>query len=166
MTSERRIEHPDLRLMNIDTGVVAPCAVLTLSTGGKSTIQVTAQDGQRFEVQSSFDFEEALAHLRMELEDAGLFLLCNRFRRDAFISGMSRGMSGGLACYIVVEGRGVEPERAVPSLGPAPADAVGTAAESEAHVAAWIVKGPGLRWRARMLVKQAWWKLYPGAKYS
>lgn len=50
---------------------------------------------------SPVDCEEALIQLRQELERQHLLLLCNRFRRDAFVSSMACQMSSGLSCYLV-----------------------------------------------------------------
>lgn len=46
---------------------------------------------------AGYDFDEALQGLRVRLESEGLRLLCNRFRRDAFLPSLSRQMSNGSA---------------------------------------------------------------------
>lgn len=87
---------------------------------------------------SPVDFEDTLTELRQELERQNLLLLCNRFRRNAFVSSMARQMSTGLSCYLVTPGRPVDPEKLVDSLGPAPREAVVLAEEAAKYIEEWI----------------------------
>ncbi|MEU4235308.1 hypothetical protein AB0F17_64500 [Nonomuraea sp. NPDC026600] len=87
---------------------------------------------------SPVDFEDTLIELRKELERQRLLLLCNRFRRNAFVSSMARQMSTGLSCYLVSPGRPVDPEKLVDSLGPAPREVVVLAEESAKYISDWI----------------------------
>ncbi|GAA4534786.1 hypothetical protein GCM10023096_82390 [Nonomuraea ferruginea] len=87
---------------------------------------------------SPVDFEDTLTELRQELERQGLLLLCNRFRRNAFVSSMARQMSTGLSCYLVSPGQPVDPEKLVDSLGPAPREAVVLAEEAAKYIEGWI----------------------------
>ncbi|MFF4991009.1 hypothetical protein ACFY19_27765 [Streptosporangium saharense] len=122
-----------------------------LATGSRSSGQVTAQTlgdecevrldlagGPPLVVRSSNDFEDVLLRLRAELERQRLLLLCNRFRRDAFVSSMSRQMSDGLSCYLVTPHRPVSPEQLVDCLAPAPREAVVTAQEASKYIEEWI----------------------------
>lgn len=75
--------------------------------------------------------------LRVRLETEALHLLCNRFRRDSFVSSISRQMSNGLSCYLVLSGRPVDPEQIVPCLDPADASDVVSASEADSFIAKW-----------------------------
>ncbi|NAS25903.1 hypothetical protein GT755_30015 [Herbidospora sp. NEAU-GS84] len=87
---------------------------------------------------STTDYEEVLLPLRRALESRGLRLLCNRFRRNAFVSSMARQMSDGLGCYLVQPGEPVRPDTVVSSLGSAPAEDVVSEAEQEEFIRLWI----------------------------
>ncbi|MEU4513763.1 hypothetical protein AB0G05_30050 [Nonomuraea wenchangensis] len=87
---------------------------------------------------SPVDFEDPLTELRQELERQGLLLLCNRFRRNAFVSSMARQMSTGLSCYLVTLGQPVDPGNLFDSLGPAPREAVVLAKEGAKFIEEWI----------------------------
>jgi hypothetical protein len=87
---------------------------------------------------SPVDFEDTLMELRQELERQNLLLLCNRFRRNAFVSSMARQMSTGLACYLVAPGQPVNPEKLVDSLGPAPRETVVLAEEAAKYIEEWM----------------------------
>lgn len=87
---------------------------------------------------SPVDFEDPLTELRQELERQGLLLLCNRFRRNAFVSSMARQMSTGLSCYLVTPGQPVDPGNLVDSLGPAPRETVVLAKEGARYIEEWI----------------------------
>ncbi|MER6580089.1 hypothetical protein [Nonomuraea sp. NPDC001023] len=87
---------------------------------------------------SSVDFEETLMELRRELERQGLLLLCNRFRRNAFVSSMLRQMSTGLSCYLVSPGKPVDPDNVFDSLDPAPRETVVLAEEGAKYIDEWI----------------------------
>jgi hypothetical protein len=87
---------------------------------------------------SPVDFEDTLIELRKELERQGLLLLCNRFRRNAFVSSMARQMSTGLSCYLVSPGKPVDREKLADSLGPAPREDVVLAGEGATYISEWI----------------------------
>ncbi|MGP3921109.1 hypothetical protein [Nonomuraea sp. 10N515B] len=84
------------------------------------------------------DYEDALRQLRAEPEQQNLLLLCNRFRRNAFVSSMARQMSDGLGCYLVIAGEPVSPELVVESLGPAPRKDVVLAVKASKFINEWI----------------------------
>jgi hypothetical protein len=88
--------------------------------------------------QSSVDFEDTLIELRKELERQGLLLLCNRYRRNAFVSSMARQMSTGLSCYLVSPSKPVDPEKLADSLGPASREDVVLAEEGAKYISEWI----------------------------
>ncbi|MEV4174451.1 hypothetical protein [Nonomuraea sp. NPDC049709] len=68
-----------------------------------------------------------------------MLLSINRYRKDAFVSGMARQMSDGLSCYLVRMGRPVRPPRRVMgSLDAAPVRRVATRDEADAYVRRWI----------------------------
>ncbi|MGW4412872.1 hypothetical protein ACWEJ6_53505 [Nonomuraea sp. NPDC004702] len=124
-----------------------PC-VVTLRALDEDEICVLRFDRQNaapLVFRSPTDFEDPLTRLRQELERQGLLLLCNRFRRNAFVSSMARQMSSGLSCYLVTPGRPVDPGSLVDSLGPAPRKAVVLAEEGARYIDDWIA-GFG-RWR-------------------
>lgn len=80
-----------------------PCVVDTYDAPGACEIVVSVEGRGRLSA-AGYDFEEALQGLRVRLESEGLHLLCNRFRRSAFVSSKSRQMSNGLSCYLVLSG--------------------------------------------------------------
>lgn len=104
----------------------------------RARVTVEGVAGGPITAEAEPDVEAALAALRDRLDERGLLLLCNRFRRDAFVSGLARSMSGGLGCYLVRWGWPVSPSRIATSLDPAPRHRVVTAAEAEVWTARWI----------------------------
>lgn len=145
----------ELSVVEVSTGRVLPCVVEVSSSGNEasSVLRLTA-DGPTALTGEGYDFEEALQDLRAQLEDRDLLLLCNRFRRDAFVTSMSRQMSDGLSCYLVKPRVGVDPEQIVECLGPADQSVVATKNEAEAFIAnwkAWFEKPALLRWIDRIL---------------
>jgi hypothetical protein len=146
------IMRVELSVVEGSTGRVLPC-VVEGSSGDESSreLRVTA-DGLTELVGEGYDFEEALQVLRARLEDRGLLLLCNRFRRDALVTPLSRQMSGGLSCYLVRPRVDLDPKRLVECLGPADRSLVVTTSEAEAFLAnwkAWFEKPALLRWIGR-----------------
>ena len=92
--------------------------------------------------------------LRAQLDEQGRLLLCNRFRRDALTTSLSRQTSGGLSCCLVQSRAALDPEKLVACLGSAEASTVTTAAESAAFLHKWksSFEGPALlRWVRRLL---------------
>ena len=144
----------ELSVVEGSTGRVLPCVVESSSSadGSSSVLRLTA-DGLAELIGEGYDFEEAFQGLRARLEERGLLLLCNRFRRDAFVTSMSRQMSDGLACYLVRPRADLDPEQVVECLGPADRSAVGTTSEAEVFIAnwkAWFGRPPLLRWIGRI----------------
>ncbi|MFI9847925.1 hypothetical protein ACIHFD_63705 [Nonomuraea sp. NPDC051941] len=112
---------------------------MTTQTDGETyELRLTRASASTIRVHSSIDFEDALRQLRAKLEQQNLLLLCNKYRRDAFISSMSRQMSEGISCYLVVAGELVAPELLDDSLGPAPRSDVVTAKEASKFINEWI----------------------------
>ncbi|MGV9303833.1 hypothetical protein ACWDLG_10720 [Nonomuraea sp. NPDC003727] len=128
----------DLELVNLADESLLPCQVTTQTDDETYELRLNCAGASPIKVRSSIDFEDALRQLRAELEQQNLLLLCNRFRRDAFVSSMSRQMSEGLSCYLVVTGEPVSPELLVESLGPAPRSDVVTADEASKFINEWI----------------------------
>ncbi|MDA0631909.1 hypothetical protein OUY22_00645 [Nonomuraea sp. MCN248] len=116
-----------------------PC-VVTLQEIGDDICELhfDQQNAPRLVFRSPVDFEDPLTELRQELERQGLLLLCNRFRRNAFVSSMARQMSTGLSCYLVTRGLPVDPGNLVDSLGPAPRETVVLAKEGARYIEEWI----------------------------
>lgn len=128
-----------LNLLNRSTGESIECEVVLHRAGDHRTLRVVLPDGSVMaEANSAEDFEDALTSLREELEDQNIFLLCNRYRIDAFVSTMSRQMSDGLGCYIVKRHRPVDPSLIVGALEPAPPQKVSTKADADEFIARWI----------------------------
>lgn len=95
-------------------------------------------DGMEFGVSGSPDLEDALVLLRQQLDRDGRRLHCNRFRRNALVSGMSRSMSGGEVCYLVRSWRPILPGRdLVPALGRSPMSQVVTTSENQRYLDRW-----------------------------
>lgn len=142
----------NLAAVVVSSGAQLPCVVDTREAPVACEIVVWLE-GRRPLSAAGYDFEEALQRLRFRLESEGLHLLCNRFRRDAFVSSMSRQMSNGLSCYLVLSGRPVDPERIVPCLDPADARDVVSAAEADNFITRWkeAAAAPALvRWFNRL----------------
>ena len=81
--------------------------------------------------------DEALLDLWNDLESSGTRLSINRFRRNAFMTGLARQMGGGLACYLVEWGRPVGPEYIAPALASTDPRAVVSPSEHAAYINAW-----------------------------
>ncbi|MFI7463153.1 hypothetical protein [Nonomuraea sp. NPDC049646] len=128
----------DLELVSLADESLLPCQVTTQTDGETYELRLTRASASPIRVRSSIDFEDALRQLRTELEQQNLLLLCNRYRRDAFVSSMSRQMSEGLSCYVVVAGQPVSPELLVDSLASAPRSDVVTAEEASKFINEWI----------------------------
>ncbi|WP_323101774.1 hypothetical protein [Intrasporangium sp. YIM S08009] len=142
----------NLAAVEVSSGAHLSCVVDTREAPDACEIVVSVA-GRGPVSAAGYDFEEALQGLRVRLESQGLRLLCNRFRRDAFISSLSRQMSNGLSCYLVLPGRPVDPKRIVPCLDPtAPGDVV-SASEADNFIAKWkeSTAAPALvRWFNRL----------------
>lgn len=143
--------HIDLTAVEVSSGRHVPC-VVTTSESPESCQVAVSSDGAEIASGRGYDFEEALQGLRAELESHGLHLLCNRYRRNAFVTSLSRQMSGGLGCYLVAPRRPVGPERIVACLGAADESDVVSRAEGEAFIANWRSR----RQRVLMLLLWAW----------
>lgn len=147
-------EH-HLDAVEMRTGRLVRCSV-TIESGARASIRVRAlgnQDPQDLRVEGR-DVEEALLALRTMLEDRGLLLLCNRFPRDAFTTSLSRQMSDGRRCYLVVPHRPVDPARTVDCLGPADRSEVVTREAAEAYLEEWrrtADRPAPVRWAAAAL---------------
>lgn len=144
----------ELSVLEGSTGRVLPCAVERSSSGdGSSSVLRLTVGGLTELIGEGYDFEEALQVLRSQLEDRGLLLLCNRFRRDALVTSLSRQMNEGLSCYVVRPRVDLDPEMLVECLGPADRSVVGTSSEADAFIAnwkAWFEKPALLRWIGRI----------------
>jgi len=127
-----------LSYLEIATGRIVPCEVVANQVDCACVVELSAEGSRQLEFASAVDFEEALSSLRLALEARGAILLCNRYRRNAFVSSLARQMTNGLGCYLVRRGRPVEPSQIVESLGPAPSDQVALAVDARAFVAEWI----------------------------
>ncbi|MFI6502053.1 hypothetical protein [Nonomuraea typhae] len=128
----------DLELVNLADESLLPCQVTTQTDDETYELRVNRAGASPIRIHSSIDFEDAFRQLRAELEQRNLLLLCNRYRRDAFVSSMSRQMSEGLSCYLVVAGEPVSPELLVDSLGPALRRDVVIAEEASKFINEWI----------------------------
>jgi hypothetical protein len=124
--------YRDLQLLVIRDDKQLPCLVELSEVLGECRLALQGEDIQA--TASGYDCEEALGSLREKLESQGAFLLCNRFRRNALVTSMSRQMSDGLACYLVKPFQAVGPEYVVDSLGSAQAQDVCSLAESQAFL--------------------------------
>jgi hypothetical protein len=127
-----------LELVDLADESLLPCQVTTRTDGERYELQLNRANASPIVIHSSIDFEDALRQLRAELEQQNLLLLCNRFRRNAFVSSMARQMSDGLGCYLVVTGEPVSPELIVESLAPAPREDVVLADEASKFINDWI----------------------------
>ena len=144
----------ELSVVEGSTGRVLASVVESSSSADGSSVLRLKADGLAELVGEGYDFEEAFQVLRANLEKRGLLLLCNRFRRDALVTSMSRQMSGGLACYLVRPRAGLDPEQVVECLGPADRSTVGTTSEAEVFIAnwkSWFERPAPLRWIGRIL---------------
>ncbi|MDR8413069.1 hypothetical protein MTP10_30595 [Nonomuraea sp. 3-1Str] len=127
-----------LKLLDRDTHKTSRCLIKLVHKNTNYEITVTRAWLSRVIVRSQVDFEDCLVQLRRELERQHLLLLCNRYRRNAFVSSMARQMSGGLACYLVDLGVPADPATVVGSVDPAPSDEVAMAREQEKFIEEWI----------------------------
>ncbi|GGP13236.1 hypothetical protein LDL08_33075 [Nonomuraea glycinis] len=97
----------DLELVNLADESLLPCQVTAQNDDETYELRLNRAGASSIKVRSSIDFEDTLRQLRAELQQQNLLLLCNGFRRDAFVSSMSPQMSEGLSCYLVVTGEPV-----------------------------------------------------------
>ena len=127
-----------LDLLIRSTGESTECEVVLSRRGDQYSLKVVLVDGSLLaEASSAVDFEDALSALRATLEKQNRLLLCNRYRIDAFVSSMSRQMSDGLSCYIVVPNRPVDTSQIVDALASAPSHMVSTRAEADEFSSQW-----------------------------
>jgi hypothetical protein len=150
----------DLIAVEVSSGRQLPCVVTTSESPettnespGSCQVAVSLNEADVVYGQG-YDFEAALQSLRAEMESRGLHLLCNRYRRNAYVTSLSRQMSRGLGCYLVEPRRPVDPDRIVDCLGVASESDVVSTEEAEAFIAQWKSRPPILRtlagmWRAR-----------------
>lgn len=127
-----------LQLVALADESLVPCQVTTHTDDETYELRLNRANASPIVVHSTIDFEDTLRQLRAELERQNLLLLCNRFRRNAFVSSMARQMSDGLGCYLVVAGEPVSPELIVESLAPAPREDVVLADEAGKFINDWI----------------------------
>ena len=106
----------------------------TIDTGYEFT--ATFADGKVLHAHG-YDREEAFQVLRSHLDSINRVVLCNRYRKDAFVTPMARQMSDGHACYLVKYFRHLDVERMADCFGHAPARLVSTRAENEAFLNRW-----------------------------
>lgn len=127
----------ELQLLDIRSGRQSDCSVEVRNPYDDCTIRLVGLSGVVVSAEGS-DCELALEDLRSVLESMGLRLLCNRFRRNALVSGMSRSMTGGMSCYLVRRFLPVRPEKdLVLAFGPASASDVVSAAEAARFIERW-----------------------------
>ena len=111
-----------------------PCVVEALVDDDMHRIVLRLDGGQGLVVESDEDFEAALLDLWQQLDTYGLKLGIARFRKNAVVSGMSRGMSDGLSCHLKRRFLPVRSKHVVGSLDQADLDAVITSAEHAVSV--------------------------------
>jgi hypothetical protein len=140
----------DLVAVEFSSGWLLPCVVTTSESTESCEISVSLDESDVVQGHG-YDFEEALKVLRAQLEARGLHLLCNRFRRDAYVTSLSRQMNRGLSCYLVVPRRPVDPAQIVACLGAASPSDVVSAEVAEAFIAKWRAR-PSIR----VLLTLAW----------
>lgn len=126
-----------LELVDLADESRRPCVVTVQDTDDTCELRLDRENDSSLVFSSQMDFEEALIHLRQELERQHLLLLCNRYRRDAFVSSMARQMSNGLSCYLVKPRVPVSPDQLVDSLAPAPRQTVVLAEEGAKYIEEW-----------------------------
>ncbi|MEV0591800.1 hypothetical protein [Nonomuraea cavernae] len=129
-----------LELVRLADESLLPCVVTLRDVEDDEIceLRLDREDASPLIFRSPVDFEDTLIELRKELERQGLLLLCNRFRRNAFVSSMARQMSTGLSCYLVSPGKPVDPEKLADSLGPAPREDVVVAEQGAKYINEWI----------------------------
>lgn len=138
MVDEGRASLLLVKLEGDRSGTSEQCEAVWSRTKAGAEIAVFRSSGQVVEVCSDRDFEDALHRLRCILEADGLVLACNRFRRDAFASSMSRQLSDGLRCYLVSYGRLADPHRIFDSFGSTDPLKVASVSANRAFVRRWI----------------------------
>jgi hypothetical protein len=126
--------------IGLGSGISVPGAGIArkIDVGETYELRLTPANTSPIVIRSSLDFEDTLVQLRGELEGWDMLLLCNRFRRNAFVSSTTRQMSNGLACYLVIAGEPVSSELVVESLGAAPRKDVVLAEEASKFINEWI----------------------------
>ncbi len=125
-----------LPLLKKKTGELSQCSI---SYDAKSSYVINLQSEQLGHRQfEGPDFFECLCYLRKAFEEIGWLLLCNGSRIDAFPSGMSRQMGGGLKLYITKLGEHSRMEDIVVLFDIAPADTVGTVQEQLDYHKKWV----------------------------
>ncbi len=144
--------NPQFHLVavNVISGQHFPC-IVTASEPEETCQVVVSIDDETIASGQGYDFELALQLLRSELEANGLHLLCNRYRRNAYVSSLSRQMSNGLSCYLVRPRRPVDPGQTVDCLGAADESDVVSREEADAYIAKYLSRPPVL-----LLVKLMW----------
>jgi hypothetical protein len=133
----------DLIAINVTSGQHLSCAI-TISESADSCLIAVSIGETEIVYGEGYDFELALQILRTELEARGLHLLCNRYRRNAYVTPISRQMSRGLDCYLVRPKRPVDPNQIVDCLGAAKESDVVSAEAADAFIAKWKARPPVL----------------------
>jgi hypothetical protein len=113
-----------------------------MSAVGPDVVLEVTVEGEVVRAYRGRDFEDALQNVRADFESLGRLLLVNRFRRDAFVSSMSRQMSNGLRCYLVQPRRPVDPSELVNCLDPTDERSVVTEDEAREFIARWQSQPP------------------------
>jgi hypothetical protein len=154
-TGRGTLAEVELIAVELSSGRRIPCLVTASELPESCQIAVATGEDDVLHGRGC-DVEEALQNLRVELESRNWHLLCNRYRRDAFVTSMSRQMSGGLGCYLVKPRRPVSHRQIVHCLEPAGEAMVVSAQEAETFIAEWRRARPGIlirlfwAWRIRL----------------
>lgn len=127
------------------TQLLMSCRLRTSLVGTEAVIHVSVE-GECDKEFRGHDFEEAMDALRRDFDAQGRLILINRFRREAFVTPMSRQMSNGLSCYLVEPRRPVDPSRLVACLDSAEERDVVSEHEARAFIACWPSEPP---WNVR-----------------
>lgn len=133
-------------LYDATSGRQIPCVVDVTQTGQSCVISVQVGNEDLANYRGD-DFEESLQALRSDFESRGRLLLCNRFRRNAFVTSMSRQMSNGLRCYLVEFRKELDPAAMVDCLGPADVEDVVMESDALEFIDRWKSNPP---WSARV----------------
>ena len=88
------------------------------------------------------DLEDCLLQARCDLESRGMILLIDRFKREAYVSSMSRQMTSGLCCYLVRPRTPLAKEFLVDSLGSCKVGEAVPEVENEKYIRSWMKKPP------------------------
>lgn len=139
-----------LEILKHNSGELNSCEIVTYASNSECLVELHMADATLMRRQG-IDYEGALFGLREELDSSSILVLCNRFRRDAFTTSMSRQMSQGLKCYIVRPHRPVDPRKLVDCLAAAMRRDVVTAKESAQFIEQWKLRPPSsarLIWQA------------------